>query len=193
MTPKDSQLPCEDVLDAFAMEPNSGDDILEGYLRDYPEYTAELIELSYELSRELCEDEMPLSEKDQALIDRAWQRHVEAAPAATVDPLADLSVERRCEIAQHLNVPRQVITAFREHRIEPTSAPFPFLERLATALDSTVEILMNALRLPPASDLTRSYKADSRPEAQTQVTFEQILIEAGVSPDRRSQLMKGEN
>lgn len=91
MIPESSHLSCEDVLDAFAMEPNLGDDTLERYLQTYPEYTAELIELSYELSRELCEDEILLTEEDKTLIDKAWQRHVEAAPKATADPLANLS------------------------------------------------------------------------------------------------------
>jgi hypothetical protein len=193
MTHEDSQLSCEEVLDAFAMEPSLGSDILERYLQDYPEFTAELIELSYELSSELCEDEIPLSEEDQALIDKAWQRHVEAAPTVVVDPLAYLSIQEKRQIAQQLDVPQQVITAFREHRIEPTSVPLFFLERLATLLDSTIEILMSALKLPPVPDPARSYKSDSRPETPTQVTFEQILIDAGVSPENRTQLMKGKD
>ncbi len=193
MTPENSHLSCEDVLDAFAMESSLGDDTLERYLQNYPEYTAELTELSYVLSRPVCEDEIPLTDEDKAAIDKAWQRHVEAAPKATADPLEDLSVERKRQIARLLDVPQQVITAFREHRIEPTSIPLPFLERLATALDSTVEILIRSLSLPPTPNPERSYKADNRPEVQNQVAFEQILINAGVSQEKQSQLMKGEN
>lgn len=191
--PADSRPSREDVLYAFAVEPTSGRDTLERYLRDYPEYTAELIDLSFELSREVCEDETALSNEDQALIDRAWQRYVEAAPEKEIDPFATLSVAEQREIAQHLDVPRQVITAFREHRVEPTSVPLPFLKRLAAALNSTVEILISALGRLPEGDLARSYKADGRPGTHTQVNFEQILIEANVSPDKRALLMKGES
>lgn len=52
---------------------------------------------------------------------------------------------------------------------------------------------MNVLSLPSVPNPARSYKADSKPEARVQVTFEQILIEANVSPDQRALLMKGEN
>jgi hypothetical protein len=73
-----SQPSNEDILYAFAVEPISGRDILEQYLRDYPQCAAKLIDLSYELSREVDENEMPLSAEDQALIDSAWELHIEA-------------------------------------------------------------------------------------------------------------------
>jgi hypothetical protein len=166
---------------------------LEQYLRDYPQYAAELINLSHELSRDVCEDEMPLSDKDLALIDKAWLQHVAAVPQEIVDPFATLLVAEQRELAQRLDVPRQVIMAFREHRVEPTSVPAPFLERLAVALNSTVEILKNTFALPFEPNLARSYKADGRPNAHKQVNFEQILIEANVPPEKRALLMSAEN
>ncbi|WP_404790616.1 hypothetical protein [Altericista sp. CCNU0014] len=71
--------------------------------------------------------------------------------------------------------------------------PTPFLERLASALNSTVESLKDALALPPTPKLAQSYKADDRPEVREPVTFEQILIEADVPPDPRALLMTTEN
>ena len=191
--PTDPKRSREDVLYAFAVESNPGRNILEQYLQDYPEYAIELIDLSYELSREVCEDEAPLSADDHALIESAWQRHVEAAPREAVDPFATLSVVELRELAQRLDVPRQVITAFRERRVEPASVPSPFLKQLAAALNSTVEILRNALVLPPEPGLIRSYKAGARPKAQASVTFEQLLIEADVPLDKRVLLMADES
>jgi hypothetical protein len=192
MMPDNSQPSREEVLYAFAVGANSGRD-LEQYLRNYPQYAAELIDLSHELSRDVCEDEMPLSDKDLALIDKAWLQHVAAVPKEIVDPFATLSVAEQRELAQQLDVPRQVIMAFREHRVEPTSVPTSFLERLAAALNSTVEILKNTFALPPEPDLARSYKADGRPNTHVQVGFEQILIEADVPSDKRAILMANEN
>ncbi|XGV94669.1 MAG: hypothetical protein ACAF41_18215 [Leptolyngbya sp. BL-A-14] len=193
MKSADSQPSREEVLYAFAMEPTSGRDILEQYLRDFPEYAAELIDLSYELACEARQNEMPLSDEDQALIDKAWQRHVEAAPTETIDPFVALTTIEQRNLAQRLDVPRQVITAFRERRVELTSVPSLFLERLAAAMNSTVEILKTALALPPEPGLIRSYKADSKPKAATSVTFEQLLIEANVSSAKRALLMTDES
>lgn len=157
MTPAGPQPSREDVLYAFAVESDPGRDTLERYLRDYPQYADELIDLSYELSREVGEDETPLSNEDLALIDQSWQRHTDTAPKAVLDPLSTLSVAEQRDLAQQLDLPRQVITAFREHRVDLDSVPLPFLERLATAMNSTTETLRNALALPYNSGLARRF------------------------------------
>lgn len=179
----------EDVLYAFAVESDLGHDILEQYLRNYPQYAAELIDLSRELSREVCEDETPLSTEDQALVDRAWQRYTDAVSQATTNPLKSLSIEEQRHIARQLDVPRQVITAFREHQVKVESVPIPFLKKLATAINSTVEILREILAVSPEQGLARSYKANDSPTISSPVSFEQLLIEAGVPAEKRALLL----
>ena len=183
----------EDVLDAFAVEPRADRATLERYLREYPAYAAELVDLSRELARDICENEEPLSAKDQALIDQAWRRHVEAAPNIAVDPLASLSVEELRALAKHLDVPRQVITAFRERRVDVASVPRRFLVHLAAATSSTLEGFVGAFTLPPAPSLARSYKSDARPVEGAPVAFEQLLIEAGVPAEKRALLMASDD
>lgn len=189
MTPNTSKPSREDVLDSFAVESDTGRDTLERYLRDYPEYAAELIDLSRELSRVLVEDEEPLSAEDQALIKVAWQQHMEAAPKVISDPLTALSAAELREVAQSLDVPRQIVTAFRERRVVVASVPRRFLARFAATVNSTADMFTSALALHPKSGPVRSYKSDSKPVADAPVTFEQLLIDAGVPEEKRAQLM----
>lgn len=192
--PTDFQPSSEDVLYAFAVEPISGRNTLEQYLRDYPQYAAELIDLSYELSREIYEREMPLSDEDLALIDSGWERYANAVANEIIDPLISMSVDQQRKLAQILDVPRQVISAFRERKVELASVPNPFLEHFASIVNSTVEIMFgNVTRLSPKTGLSTSYKADDRPTAQTSITFEQLLIEANVPPEKLALLMKDES
>ena len=179
----------EDVLDAFAVEPDPGRQTLERYLRDYPRYAADLIDFSRELSRSVFEDEEPLSSEDQLLIDEAWQRHLKTTPEEIPDPFASLSVEELREIAGRLEVPRQVVTAFRQRRVIISTVPRRFLSRLATAMSTTVERLVGVLELPPVPSPERSYKADSKLGVDASVTFEQILMDAGVSDQKRTALL----
>ena len=116
MSPADARPSRESVLDAFAVESELGRSTLERYLRLYPEYAGELVDLSRELSREASKDTAPLSATDQGLIDGAWTRHAAAMPASTVDPFAALTVDDWRAVAQRLDVPRQVVTALRERR-----------------------------------------------------------------------------
>ena len=137
----------------------------------------------------VVEDDDPLSTQDQALINTAWRRHLEAAPREVIDPLAALSVAELRDIAKHLNVPRQVITAFRERRVVVASVPRRFLARFAAAVNSTVEVFNSNLASPLGPNLVRSYKADKKPGNGAPVTFERLLVDAGVPEATRTLLM----
>jgi len=190
VSPVHAQIEREDVLDAFAMESKTGPETLARYLRDYPQFARELVDLGRELGRNICEDEAPLSEKEREMINVAWRRHADASPKmATADPFATLSAAEMREAAKRLDVPRQVVTALRERRVVVATIPQRLLAQLADAVNSTVDHLVAALSVPPASALARSYKADGKPLPNAAVSFEQVLIEAGVSDDRRAVLL----
>ncbi|MFK4488896.1 hypothetical protein [Bradyrhizobium sp. USDA 336] len=182
----------EDVLDAFAVEPNHGRATLERYIVEFPQFAAELVDLSRELSRSIAEDDAPLSSQEEALINRAWTRHVEAAPRALVDPLANLSVDELRDVAQRLDVPRQVVTAFRERRVDLNSVPSGFWALFAAAVRTTVDVLKQSLALPAQPTFARSYRADDKPAVELNLSFERILIDAGVSEEKRAKLMAGD-
>lgn len=186
MSPAGGRPSRESVLDAFAVESGPGRSTLERYLRLYPEYAGELIDLSRELSREACDDAAPLSGADQAMIDAAWSQHAAAYPAA--DPFAALTVDDWRAVARSLDVPRQVVTALRERRVSLSSIPRRFLQRFAEAARSTVAQL-EASWGPGQPAAARSYKADAKPIPGEQVTFEQVLIDAGVPADKRVRLL----
>ena len=189
MTEKPSGRPLEDVLDEFAVEGEPGCETLGRYLRLYPEYARPLIDLSQELARSVVEDDGPLSAEDQARIDAAWREHVAAAPERVADPFAVMSTTQLRDLAATLGVPRQVITAFRERRVILTSVPGRFLARFAEAVRSTPERLVSSLTSAPLGTTARSYKADNKPEVGDPVTFERVLVDAGVPEGVRAALL----
>lgn len=179
---------CEEVLDAFAIERGHGRTVLERYLQVYPEYAGELVDLSRELNRSVGDDTAPISAADQKLIDEAWTRYAAALPETASDPFAALSADEWRAVARQLNVPRQVVTALRERRVSLMSIPRWFFARFATAMHSSVAVLES---LWEGGEMVgaRSYKADNKPHAGEQVTFEQVLIEAGVAAEKRAKLL----
>lgn len=182
MTAQPPKLSRDQVLELFAMELDTGGHTLQRYLREYPEYATQLVDLSQEIFRFGIQDESPLSIEDQMRIDTAWSR-IQSAPSKVVtDPLAGLSVPQLREIAQTLKVPRQVITAFRERTVIVSSVPRYFLNRLASLVGSSIQDLLGTLTSPPQS-LARSYKANGKPTEAVRVTFEQLLRDAGLSDE----------
>lgn len=156
MNTPDSSPTLEDVLDAFTIEPEVDSSTLRRYLSNYPQFAERLIDLSRELSREPFETTGPLAAEDVAKIDAAWDLHFATAPVPIPDPFATLSVENLRELSGALQVPRQVITAFRERKIEVASVPRYFLNRFAAGLKVRAEQLVEVLSLPPAPQFFRS-------------------------------------
>jgi hypothetical protein len=182
MTSHAPKLSLDHVLESFAMEPESGGVTLQRYLREYPEYATQLVDLSLERFRFQIQDESPISAEDRMRIDTAWSRIQSTPRKIATDPFADLTVPKLREIAKTLHVPRQVITAFRERTVIVASVPKRFITQLASLVGSSAQDLLDILALPPHS-LARRYKADSKPTEGVLVTFEQLLRDAGVSDE----------
>lgn len=185
MKTEKSKVSSEDVLSAFAVEPNHDRPTLERYLNEFPQYALELAQLSHELSR-VTVKATELSAKDRAAIDDAWKLYSSSAP---VTIFSSLSVPQLRDLAAKLGVPRQIVTAFREHKVIVSSIPRRFLGRVAAALNATIAEVTAALSLP----LDASHKADEKPTATAPATFEQLLIDAQVPEDRRWELMADDN
>lgn len=181
---------CDDVLEAFACEPDTGRTVLENYLRDYPEYAEAILDFATELSREEVVRKEPLSARERAMIETVWKKHVEAGQKPVADPFAVLSGVELGKVAKLLEVPKQVLTAFRDRTILVASIPKRFAERLAAEIHSDYETLMAWLAVaPPTLSLLRSHKSDAKPKVANRKTFEQVLTDAGVTPADRKKLM----
>jgi hypothetical protein len=183
---------CDDVLEAFACEPETGKATLEKYLRDYPEYAEAILDFATEISREVVIRKEPLSARERAMIETGWKKHVKAAPKPVADPFAVLSGAELGKVANLLEVPKQVLTAFRDRTIEVASIPKRFAERLAAEIHSDFETLMAFLAAPPTLSVARSRKSETKPKIADRKTFEQILTDAGVAPADRKKLTAGD-
>jgi hypothetical protein len=184
--------PREDVLNAFAVEPDPSADTLDRYVREYPEYAVDLKELSQELLAPVTEATGPLSAEDTAFIDKAWKRHQAVALSVQADPFAAVTVSVLREVANTLGIRRSVLTAFRERKVIFSSVPQAFLLRLASALNTPADALTKFLKLSPNPQPAFSYKADQKPKESGPVTFEQLLIESGMPEAERAKLMASE-
>lgn len=171
----------EDVLDAFAMEPDHGRATLDGYLRDHPAHASALVALSFELSRSDLRDR-ELSVDDEALVGRAWERRRAAGPAGVTNPIAALAPRERQALARDLGIRTQVISLFREGRIMVETVPERFLAGFAARLGVGIDALRAGLAVPtPAA--AQSFKSDAPPEAGGRVDFERALRQSGATED----------
>lgn len=191
MTSDSLPLTLEAVLDRFQMEVVHDSDVLSRYVQAHPQFALQLIDFSRLIATPDVEGESPLSAIEQSRIDAAWIAHKAAGPEmpSANDPLAALVGDRSKVLAVKLGVPRQVVTCFREHKIIPASIPQPVLRAAADVLKITMPEVIVAMQQPPASSMMRSYKAAAKPSPGEQVSFEQVLIDAGVAAADRARLL----
>jgi hypothetical protein len=187
-SPKDRN----EVLDAFMLEQEHGKDTLERYLRAYPQHAAPLVDLSRELTRDDESHDLPLTPAEQSRIDAAWIAHKAAKPATEADPLTAMTAQMSKVIAQCLGVPRQVVSCFRDRKVEPVSVPRRILALFAEKIEIPLLQFEDLLAQSPALKSAKSYKADGKPGNATKATFEQILIDAGVTQEDRNRLLADE-
>jgi hypothetical protein len=177
----------DDVLDAFAAEPNHDAATFQRYLKEYPQFAVALVDLSRELSREIVEDE-PFSERDIAWIDEATRQYSGESVAA---PFAAPTVEQQRAAAQELRVPRQIITAILECKVAIETISPRTRRRLALCFNATVNGLVQSLSGPQVF-ASRSYKAHIRPSAGDKISLDQALREAKVLEEIISDLVSEE-
>jgi hypothetical protein len=67
------------------------------------------------------------------------------------------------------------------------------MRRFAATLGGSVKALLECLALPSGGQLAHSYKSETKPNTQLQATFEQLLIDAQVPPEKRAELMRDED
>lgn len=189
MIPAQAEPSLEDVLESFAIDAGQDPGSLARYLQDYPQFSVALIDLAHDLRREpFDEADVELNSEAEALIEAGWtQLQRDQPPVATQSLFAAKTPQQMGEVASQLFVPRQVILGIRDGLVIMESIPRRFLRRLADALAGTVDQLLSGIGRQHLAGA--SYKADGRIKAGEPVSFEQMLIEAGVPEDQRAELL----
>jgi hypothetical protein len=190
MTSADSNMVLQDVLLAFAVEPSHDRATLERYLKLYPQYAVDLIDLVSELRR--SPSPRTNVRENAAAAKRAWDEFAGTTPRAEdlvlSDPFAAFRGVAFITLAQTLRVPRSVLIALRDRLVVVASIPAPFFTRLIRATRSTAEDLRRYLDLPSVVAPAGSYKSDQKPEAPAKVSFELLLDNSGVTADQKNDI-----
>jgi hypothetical protein len=191
MTGLSPQASLEEVLESFSIEHDVGKATLQKYLAAFPEFSNDLIDLSRQIARVSIEDEapLPLAESERRLINSAVTR-IQTSPGKTaVDPFADIPAQEMRHLAKSLNLPRQVIMAFKERNVIAESVPQKVMISFAEKLQTSVQHLFTSLKQPHI-EVAGSYKSNTKPGDAEKITFEQLLRDADWPEDDISHLME---
>lgn len=185
----------EDILYAFALEPNHDRATLERYLREYPDLAEELIDLMGELRLGRARRPSFAEQAADTGAGAAWQEFLacgpeEACAAEAPNPFARFKGQAFADLADALDVPRSFLTPFRDGLVAAASIPAAFRRRLADAMGVTVEAIQTYLLAPQPAPIARAFKSDGKPSHQGQKTFRELVESTEMSDERRRILLQ---
>jgi hypothetical protein len=186
MSPAKPEVPLEDVLLAFSVEPVHDRATLERYLNHYPQFADDLVDMSHELR--IGGGGVSGILEDEATFQRALKQFVGAAAQVSgtaANPFDAFRGLAFAELADTLRVPRSILIAFRDRLVIESSVPPAFAARIARSARTTVAGLMAHLQQPPILAATANYKADQKPSASGKVGLDALLDASGVTPEEK--------
>jgi hypothetical protein len=189
MSPTRSEMPLEEVLLAFSVEPVHDRATLERYLALYPHHAEDLVDMSHELR--LGGRGISDAVEDETTFQRALQQLVSAAGppvGSAVNPFDAFRGPAFAQLADTLRVPRSILIAFRDRLVVESSVPAAFAARIARSTRTSVGDLMAHLQQPPVLTASANYKADQKPSASGKVTLDALLDASGVTPEEKADI-----
>jgi hypothetical protein len=185
----------EGVLYAFAVEPSHDQTTLERYLRQYPELAEEIVDLLSELRLgEVYRPEFSAMVPDLGA-DAALQEFLACGPqqgciTEAPNPFARFFGIPFVELADTLNIPRSFLTPFRDGLVVAASIPSPFVQRLAKAMDATIETLEAHFLTSRPGPIARAFSSQETPSHQGQATFRELIENTEMSDEQRRLLLQ---
>jgi hypothetical protein len=185
----------DDVMFAFSVEPQQDATTVARYLKAYPQFAADLVDLAHELNLAASWGPSDAPLEDDAKAQAAWLQYAAVRPTVAASEAAQglfdtIKGKTFVALADALCVPRSVLVALRDRLVAPASIPYVFIRRFASATNSTVEVVQQYLSLPPMASAAVSFKADQKPAVQNQITFRALLEQTNLTEEQQLILQK---
>ncbi len=206
-----SSEPLRDVLYQFSMAKEIPDaDLLDEYVRRYPDYAEPLTDFAVQLVVEskqskTAEDPTPearvspevsraMSRFQSALHSAKTSRRespaASAAAATVANPFANLSREEFRRIAKELQANSVFLCMVRDGMILFGTMTPGFIALLTAAMKGQLTEVTDYLRTrTPVVAAGQFCKADDKPDAGTQITFEEAVKRSGLPPEQQKFLL----
>ena len=207
---KTSGAPLRDVLYEFSLAKRIPDaDLLDEYVRQFPQYADELVDFAVSLALDVPYDEaaQPVADPQHfsPAVSRAMSRfhnHLHAmrqaqttpthnsVPQAAVNPFLTLSRDAFRVLAAQLGANALFVARLRDRQIAPATFSTGFLRLVADKLGATVEEVVAHFSAPASPSAPQFLKADGKPEPAGQQSFEEAVKASGLTPEQQQRLLE---
>jgi hypothetical protein len=209
--------PLDEVLYTFAAETRDLDaDLLDEYVRSYPDYADALTTFAISLALDALERPDAADTKSSAsemttvtpAVSRAiskfqnrlyeLRKSSAAASKATgnaekaraANPFGALDRTTFRAIAQELNASTVFVAKLRDRQIEPATMTPGFLKKLSDTLHTSVDLLMAYLNANPSVQISpQFFKAKEKPHVATRQSFQDAVRSSALDDEQQRYLL----
>lgn len=209
-TLKTNDAPLRDVLYEFSVAKLIPDaDLLDEYVREFPQYAEELVDFAVSLALDASQDEAPQPVADpqhvSPAVSRAMSRfhnHLHAArqpqstpaqhsvPQPVVNPFLPLSRDALRALAAQLGANALFVVRLRDRQIAPNTFSKGFVRLVADKLGASVDDVFAHFSAPATMAAPQFLKADGKPEPAKQQSFEDAVRASGLTPEQEQRLLE---
>ena len=213
MTATEPNASLQDAIYALSLAVRVPDaELLDAFVRRYPEHAAALTEFAIELTRDAMlegHEELELPADPEAVspaVSRAMSQfqnrlfvvrngQAAGAPLRAItspvpNPFGSLDRKGFRALASRLNANIVLLAKLRDRQIDPATMPPEFCRRIAEEMDEPLENLTAHFRAPiEAAHARQFYKSEGKPASEPRQTFEEAVRGSGLSPQQRRRLL----
>lgn len=209
-TLKASDAPLRDVLYEFSLAKLIPDaDLLDEYVREFPQYADELVDFAVSLALDAPQDEAPQPVADpqhvSSAVSRAMShfhnhlhaaRQVQSAPALqsvaqdVVNPFLALSRDALRSLSVQLGANALFVVRLRDRQIAPGTFSEGFVRFVADKLGASVDDVVAHFSAPASMASPQFLKADGKPEPAKQQPFDDAVRASGLTPEQEQRLLE---
>ena len=212
MVTKSNSVQLRDILYELSLAKAVPDsDILDDFIRRYPEHAAALTEFAIELTLDglietdnvICPEE--LTNEVSPAVSRAMSRFQNRLYAfqtsqsddkrktltngTIANPFANLSKPEFRELAKRLNANSVFLLKMRDCLIDPKTMTVGFQQRVADELNVPMEAILAHFNSQQHIPVHQRFKAEQKPEATDRQTFEEAVQSSGLTSDQQQFLL----
>ncbi|MEZ5306673.1 MAG: hypothetical protein R2684_05930 [Pyrinomonadaceae bacterium] len=195
-----NQLNLDEVIEGYAIETPSGNDpvVLDGWIKQYPQFEAELLEFaaSRAVAQKTDYPELTIEEKRKAreisarILRNAGVPELENELHGIVDRGNEIA-SNKMKLAADLGIGLSTLLAIDRRRVAFESIPTSFVERISTVLRVTKEAVINYLSQDRIIAPSASYKSTGRPDPNMTQDLETVLeLDSEVSEEMKNRIMR---
>lgn len=182
----------DEVIEAFALEPQQDLDTLLRYLDAYPDHAAALVDFALELEIVAADLSLAATAANEKRASEALARlqAFDEQASATADKVDLFAGVDLMALETATGIARVILMSLRNREVETDSIDLPVLTKLARYFRTGIESLRSTLERPSALPVSLAFKSTGKPTAGSRRPLAYFMENSGLTEEQKRRTLE---